>query len=104
MGLERKAALIAAAVLASACVAARSPRAAAIEESDEHGIAGCKFLATVEGASLIGGVSPVGTENAMTDVRERASAIGANRILVSSVAKVATGGTVVMARAYSCPG
>ena len=97
--------VLAVAVLALAgCSAVASPKAAALIEADDAGVAGCKLLGTVNGGTLFGGAATgLASHNAMVDAREKAARLGATHIVFTSV----DGGGYdktgqASARAYAC--
>lgn len=90
-------------LLATGCASQPSLKAAEVAESDEQGVLGCKFLGSVQGSSVIGGVVTTGAHNASVDAREQAAEMGANRIVFLSVEKGGLMGTgSARARAYRC--
>jgi len=61
------------------------------------------LISTITGKSLIGGVGATSASNALIDVKEQASGLGATHIVVQSVdeGSMSTPG-VARARAYKC--
>ena len=86
----------------SACATTPSPAAMRVQDADSNMVHSCTFLGIVTGTSGWGGlVASSGEQNAENSAREKAAAIGANRIVWMTV----NGGWAPNAsgNAYRCP-
>jgi hypothetical protein len=90
-------------VICQGCATAPSRHAAAVKEVDARQVANCTLISTIVGRSLIGGVGSIGAENAVVDVKEQASGLGATHVVIQSVdgGSMYAPGTAT-AKAYKC--
>lgn len=97
-----KTALVLIATLAvSGCATTLSSAARSVKESDEKGVADCKFVGSVEGSSGFGNLAAkVGMQNAKNEAIEKAAKLSATHIVFGEV----RGGFSPSAqgRAYHC--
>jgi hypothetical protein len=70
-------------VIGQGCANTPSRYAAAVKEVDPRQVAHCTLISTITGRSLIGGGS-VGATNAIVDVKEQASGLGATHVVMQS--------------------
>lgn len=97
--------LVGAALLCAACASAPTTKADALQEGDPQFLnRDCKLLGTVEGRSVFGGLSEEAKlKGAVTNVREKAAAMGATHILMMKATVTgAMGIGEASARAYRC--
>ena len=90
-------------VLCQGCATNPSTQAAAIKEVTARQVTNCTLISTITGKSLIGGVGATSASNALIDVKEQASGLGATHIVVQSVdeGSMPTPG-IAKAKAYKC--
>ena len=95
--------VIAGLLLCQGCATNPSTQAAAIKEVTARQVTNCTLISTITGKSLIGGVGATSASNALIDVKEQASGLGATHIVVQSVdeGSMSTPG-VARAKAYRC--
>ena len=97
-------ALLPVVLLLAGCVSNITPKAAAIVETDEKGVANCEFAGLVSGSSLLGGaVQERARENAKTHALNEAAGKGATHIVWTDVSSTKTQGASAQGRAYKCP-
>ena len=94
---------IAGLLLCQGCATNPSTQAAAIQEVSARQVMNCTLISTITGKSLIGGAGATSASNALIDVKEQASGLGATHIVVQSVdeGSMSTPG-VARAKAYKC--
>ena len=94
---------IAGLLLCQGCATNPSTQEAAIKEVTARQVMNCTLISTITGKSLIGGVGATSASNALIDVKEQASGLGATHIVVQSVdeGSMSTPG-VARAKAYRC--
>lgn len=91
------------ALVLTGCVSARSEAAAAIRDADDAMVAGCTFLGTVSGSSMMSaGAAEKGRKNAKTAALEDAAGMGATHIVWTDVSTVFQGGSSATGKAYRC--
>lgn len=89
-------------VVGTAACSAPSPQARLVADADSSMVQLCQFLGTVSGSSGWGNLAAsAGMKNAQNEAREEAAALGANRVVWTSIA----GGysPFVSGNAYRCP-
>ena len=64
-------------LLCQGCATNPSTQAAAIKEVTARQVMNCTLISTITGKSLIGGVGATSASNALIDVKEQASGLGA---------------------------
>ena len=94
---------IAGLLLCQRCATNPSTQAAAIKEVTARQVMNCTLISTITGKSLIGGVGATSASNALIDVKEQASGLGATHIVVQSVdeGSMSTPG-IARAKAFRC--
>jgi len=101
--LNRRLWAIAGLVLCQGCASNPSTQAAAIKEVTARQVMNCTLISTITGKSVMGSVGGTGGANALIDVKEQASGLGATHIVVQSVdeGSMSTPG-IARAKAYKC--
>ncbi len=89
-------------VIGQGCASTPSRYAAAVKEVDARQVANCTLISTVTGRSLIGG-SSVAATNAIVDVKEQASGLGATHVVMQNVDEGSMySPATATAKAYKC--
>jgi len=95
--------LVAVLVMGQGCANTPSRYATAVKDADARQVANCTLISTITGRSLIGGVGSVGATNAVVDVKEQASGLGATHVVMQGVSEGSMySPATATAKAYKC--
>ena len=89
----RKSLLLMPAILTLGCAAELTTEGSSVQIVDDK--SSCEFLGTVTGFSQGGGSIPRNTEGAMNDLRNKASQMGANAIVIIDIDTLPEGSTTL---------
>lgn len=84
------------------CVTAPSKQAQTIQLADMQSVAGCQFVTSVQGSSVLGGLwASDGIKNARVEALEQAATAGATHLVLTS-SSMSHSVQAVVGNAYRC--